>query len=35
MVHALGGARNVIDPAMATKMGEKLFAQTKRTVDLY
>jgi L-fuculose-phosphate aldolase len=35
MVHAFGGARNVIDPAMAAKMGEKLLAQTKRTMDLY
>jgi L-fuculose-phosphate aldolase len=35
MIHALGGARNIIDPAMATLMGQKLFAQTKRTLDLY
>ncbi len=35
MIHSLGGARNIIDPAMATLMGQKLFAQTKRTLDLY
>jgi L-fuculose-phosphate aldolase len=35
MSQALGGPRNVIDLGMATKMGEKLFAQGKRTVDLF
>ena len=35
MTHSMGGARNVISAAMCTKMGEKLMAQTKRTVDLY
>lgn len=35
LTHALGGARNIISPAMCTKMGEKMIAQSKRTSDLY